>query len=560
MLARGEVTAEPLTEDRSRVVINSLPPGVNPEEFLQDLAEKLKAFPEITDYRNESAAEVRVILDLRKNTDTKSFIARLCEGTLLEMKMKVVCEITEGGKRHFASFHTLLTDYIHKCREWHIECLKWLSETVAEPRKSEILAQIDDPSYITAMVAAQVDQLKTKWTRPRLTTISLNDGESADDACVADVPCAVILTKLGFAKRTPAHEWREQRRGGKGVAGIQTADALDETEAADEVIATFVAHAHDQILFLTNTGRAYQRKVHHIPETARNGTGEALASMLALGPGETVVSAITYRNPKDDAMVVLATANGLVKKIALSGYTTLRDAGKIIIDIADVDHLVAAEVVSPGDDLMLVSEGGMSIRFPADALRPITSGKSKGVSGMKLGGDDAVISMAIPLAGASMLVIGQTGLGKRTAFEEYGRQNRGGRGIATMKTGERTGTLVAALCVYDVDSVLFVSTRGQSLRTSAEQITNSGRNTSGSELMKVDFDGGEHVQSAAVIPGERPERVAATAAEPEVAPAPELPANAATPPGEATPSDATAPAAAQEEAPSPAAHSEPLAA
>jgi DNA gyrase subunit A len=336
---------------------------------------------------------------------------------------------------------------------------------------------------------------------------------------IANEGVVITLTHRGLIKRTRASDYRNQRRGGVGVRG----QALRESESPDEidfVERMFSASTHDYLMFFTNTGRVYVERVHEIPEGSRAAKGRSIANVLSLQSTEKIVALMRVEsrrsvNAEDvtwtdgDQYVFFSTRNGTVKKTPLSDFSNTRKGGIIAIGIDQGDALIDVKLTTGASEAVLITREGMSIRFNEEDVRSMGR-PATGVRGISLEKGDEVVALAIVDASATLLVAGENGIGKRTAFDEYRQQSRGGKGIITMKTGDKTGLVVGALSVRDNDEIMMISTKGQMVRTSVKDIRESGRNTQGVKL--VSLEAGDKMRAIApVVSGDDGEEAAPAA-------------------------------------------------
>jgi DNA gyrase subunit A len=369
-------------------------------------------------------------------------------------------------------------------------------------------------SRVMGIIKGELEAIKAKHAQPRRTEIVPDEGEMAIEDLIANEGVIITLTHNGLIKRTNVSSYRAQRRGGKGVIGMATREGATE-EDRDFIEHLFTASAHDYLMFFTNTGRVYVERVHEVPDMGRASKGRSIANLLELKPGETIAALIRVLSQTDDARndvtwkqpgyLFFATRNGTVKKTALSDFANVRKGGIIAIGIEESDSLISVKLTSGEDDVVLITREGMSIRFhEADARsmgRP-----AAGVRGIRVGKDDEVVSCAIVVPDTTLLVAGENGIGKRTAFDEYRVQSRGGKGIITMKTGDKTGGVIGALTVQDADEIMMITTQGQMVRTSVNHIRAAGRNTMGVKL--VNLDEGDKLQAIAPVISEQQEDAA----------------------------------------------------
>jgi DNA gyrase subunit A len=318
----------------------------------------------------------------------------------------------------------------------------------------------------------------------------------------------IAITRSGYVKRLPVTTYREQRRGGVGVMGM---DLKDE----DYIEHLVVASTHDYLLFFTSVGKVYRLKVHELPLGSRQSKGRALVNLLPLAQGESVRTLIATRDFEEAEYLVLATKNGVIKKTRFAEYNTpLKADGIIAIKLRDKDELVAVLHSSGSDDILMVSRKGQAIRFPESAARPMGRA-TEGVRGMSLRKDDEVIAASLAQNDADLLVVTRNGFGKRTRIDQYPSKGRGGLGVKTVQLTEERGELAGALVVSDGYQVMLMSTGGTVIKVPVEDVKRLGRATQGVIVMRM-RDGEEVSTLAPVI--EQATEDEETTAEPELAP------------------------------------------
>jgi DNA gyrase subunit A len=292
----------------------------------------------------------------------------------------------------------------------------------------------------------------------------------------------VTVSHRGYAKRNPITEYRAQRRGGKGLRGMQTREE-------DFVENLFVASTHATILFFTNRGRVHWKKVWEIPQLGRAAKGKPLVNLLSLAEGERVQASLAVRSFDEAAsdFVVLVTRKGVIKKTAVSAFSNPRRGGIIAINVGDDDELIAARRTSGSNEIILASKRGKSIRFPEAQVRPMGRAAT-GVRGMDLAEADELVGMEILSPGATVLTVTANGYGKRTPLDDYRVQNRGGMGIITIRTSERNGEVIGIAQVVDDDQVMLITNGGKVLRCRVATISTMGRATQGVRLMELGED------------------------------------------------------------------------
>jgi DNA gyrase subunit A len=364
-------------------------------------------------------------------------------------------------------------------------------------------------SRVFTIIKKELRELRDKHGSARLTEFIADEGEINMEDLIANEGCIISITHGGFIKRTAVSAFRAQRRGGKGVIGMSTREGATEEEEGDFVQHLFTATTHDYLMFFTESGRVYVEKVYEIPEMGRAAKGRSIANILELRPDEKIAATIRVQSKKSGAgpnaidqtwdenlHIVFATRSGIVKKSNLSDYANVRKGGIIAIQIEEGDRLIDAKLTNGNNEIVLITKEGMSLRFHEEQLRD-QGRNTVGVWGIRPAKKDHVVAIAIVDPTAMLLVTGENGIGKRTPFDDYRRQSRGGKGIITMKTGEKTGDVVGALTVTDKDELMLITTKGQMVRTRVKEIRVVGRNTMGVKLM--DLRNGEKLQAIAPV-------------------------------------------------------------
>ena len=384
-----------------------------------------------------------------------------------------------------------------------IESIKDLQDILAKEQR------------VLTIIKKELREIRDKYGSPRLTEIVPDEAEINMEDLIANEGCIISVTHGGFIKRTAVSAFRAQRRGGKGVIGMATREGATEQEEGDFVEHLFTATTHDYLMFFTATGRAYVEKVYEIPEMGRAAKGRSIANILELKPDEKIAATIRVQSKKsgtgpnavdqtwdENLHIVFATESGIVKKSNLSDYANVRRGGIIAIQIEEDDRLIDAKLTNGNNEIVLITKDGMSLRFHEEQLRD-QGRNTVGVWGIRPEKGDHVVAIAIVDPNAMLLVTGENGIGKRTPFDDYRRQSRGGKGIITMKTGEKTGDVVGALTVRETDEIMLITNKGQMVRTRVKEIRETGRNTMGVKLM--DLRNGEKLQAIAPVVSEAEE-------------------------------------------------------
>jgi DNA gyrase subunit A len=347
--------------------------------------------------------------------------------------------------------------------------------------------------------------IKEKHATPRQTEIVPDEGEIAIEDLITNEGVIITLTHGGLIKRTAVSSYRAQKRGGKGVIGMTTREG-ESAEDKDFVEYLFTASTHDYLMFFTNSGRVYVERVHEIPDMGRAAKGRGIANLLELKADEKVAAMIRILSKTNDQRedvtwsqageLFFTTRLGTVKKTSLNEFSNVRKGGIIAISIEPGDTLIDVKLTSGQSEMVIITKDGMSIRFHEEDVRSMGR-PAGGVKGITLAAGDLVVAAAIVVPDASLLVAGENGIGKRTAFDEYRVQSRGGKGIITMKTGDKTGGVAGALTVRDSDEIMLITVGGQMVRTSVKDIRAAGRNTMGVKL--VNLDPGDKLQAIAQV-------------------------------------------------------------
>ena len=598
---RGRVGVAEVKGGREQIVITEIPYNVNRAELVKRIADLTneKVLTGISDVRDESAEDTRVVIDLKRDGNPKVIINNLYKHTALESSFSANMLAIDHGKPKLLSLKDAITSYIEHRREVilrrtrflldaaeieaeklegylialaHIDdfikiirdsrdrddakakllALSWTRKTVeglgvlirSEARiidgkysfsekqvghildlrlyqltslerdtikqeYDELVATIKDLLDILAkekrvltIIKDELRALQLKYGTPRRTQIVPAEGEMAIEDLIANEGVIVTLTHNGFIKRTLVSAFRAQKRGGKGVIGM-TAREADKEEDSDFIEYLFTATTHDYLVFFTESGRCYVERVFEIPEGSRASKGRSIANLLELRSEEKIASTIRVQGHKTDEetwtenlSILFATRSGVVKKSKLSDFRNIRKGGIIAINIEEKDRLIDCKLTTGNDEVVLITHEGMSIRFHEEDCRDMGR-NAVGVWGIRPDKGDYVVGAAIVNKDCQLLVAGENGLGKRTSFEEYRLQGRGGKGIITMKTTDRTGGVAGALTVRDEDELMLITNKGKMVRTKIAGIRETGRNAQGVKL--IDLRAGEVLQGIAPV-------------------------------------------------------------
>ncbi len=346
------------------------------------------------------------------------------------------------------------------------------TETLKEIERLKSILGSD--ALVSQIIKDELLEIKDKYADERKTEIIEETKEITIEDLITEEEMVITLSHTGYIKRNPLSAYRSQRRGGKGLMGM-------ETKEEDFVEQLFIGSTHDYLLFFTNFGRLYWMKIYQIPEAGRTAKGKALINLLQLSEGEMVSTALPVRDFKD-GFLVMFTKNGTVKKTALTAYSNPRGKGIIAISLDDKDELIAVRRTSGANDLIIGTRNGLSIKFNEEDVRDV--GRSaKGVRGIRLMKGDEVVAAEVAEEKTAILTVAENGFGKRTKIEDYPLQGRGGKGVISIKLTEKGGKVVGLLQVREEDEVVMITGAGKLIRTTAENISIHGRNTQGVKLM-----------------------------------------------------------------------------
>ncbi len=434
----------------------------------EEKAHILEGYKKALDFLDE------VIELIRSSPDTKEAKSRLMsEFDLSEIQAQAILELR-------------LQRLTGMEREKIVAEYQDIIKTIA--RLKEIL---ENPALVLQIIKDEVKEIEDQHGDARRTEI-IEEVEDIDvEDLIAEEDMVVTMSHEGYIKRNAVSLYRAQRRGGKGLTGAKTKEE-------DFVEQLFVASSHDFLLFFTNKGRVYWKKVHEIPEAGRMARGKAIVNLLNLQKGERVATTLSFRTFEENNYVVMATRNGIIKKTELSSFSHPRSAGIIALSIKDDDELIAARISDGNQDIFLSTRQGKSIRFPESDLRSMGRTASGNI-GIRLEPGNEVVGMEVlgPNLETTILTVTEKGFGKRTKTDEYRTQSRGGKGILTIKTTERNGPIVYSWQVSDLDQLIIITDHAKIIRLRVADISVIGRNTQGVKL--IEMGQGEKVIAVAKV-------------------------------------------------------------
>jgi DNA gyrase subunit A len=460
-------------------LVGRRPQVVNLKQMLQEfIAFRREVVTRRTQYDLARAEERAHILEgLRKAVDQLDLVIRLIRQA----------ESPDAAKDALMRQLALSEIQAKAILDMRLQRLTQLERHKIVEEHEQTLALIADLKGILAseqrllgIIKDELAALKEEFGDARRTEILAETADLTIEDLLADEDMVVTITRSGYIKRTHVEAYRSQKRGGKGVTGM-------ETKEEDIVEDLFVASTHAFLLFFTNRGKVHWLKVHEIPEGGRQAKGKAMANVLSLGEGERVATCVPVRDFESGGYILFATKQGKVKKTELSAFSHPRAGGIQAITLEDGDEVMGARRTDGQREVLLSTKQGMIIRFPEDEVRPMGR-TAAGVRGIDVDEDDQVIAAETIKEGVTILTVTERGYGKRTPLDEYRLQGRAGKGIIDIKTAGRNGAVVGMLQVREGDDILVVTTKGKIIRVHADEVTSQGRNTMGVRIIELDPD------------------------------------------------------------------------
>jgi len=345
---------------------------------------------------------------------------------------------------------------------------------------THLKAILADEKLLMKVIVGELEAVRDQYADPRRSEIMDETAELSVEDLITEEDMVVTISNEGYIKRNAVSLYRAQRRGGKGKTAMGTKDE-------DFVTQLMTASTHDFLLFFSDRGRVFRKKVYEVPQAGRAARGKALVNLLPVEKDEKISATLAVREFDGEHYIVMVTKKGLVKKTSLADYGNIRANGIIAIRLDDDDDLIAVRVTNGDQEIMLASSGGKAIRFAETDVRPMGRA-TRGVTGMRMPKGTTVIAMALVVERATLLAVSENGYGKRTAVEEYAIQKRGGQGVFTLKTGGRNGAMIAALQVTDEDQVMMMTDSGRLVRIRLNGVSVIGRNTQGVKLIDCSSD------------------------------------------------------------------------
>jgi DNA gyrase subunit A len=393
----------------------------------------------------------------------------------------------EEARDGLISRFSLSYDQAQAILDMRLQRLTGLEREKIEEEYAELLAKIaeyrailGDESLVLAIISEELNEIKLKFNDERRSEITLGEESIEDEDLIPREDVIITITHTGYIKRLPVNTYRSQKRGGRGVIGMDTKDK-------DFVEHLFITNTHDYLLFFTDKGKVYRLKAYEVPDLSRTARGTPVINLIQIEQGETIHAVIPVNGFDSDHYIFFTTRSGLVKKTPLNDYENIRKFGLIAINLREDDQLVGVKLTDGNREIIIGTRSGMSIRFSEKDVRPMGRAAT-GVKGIQLAKGDAVIDMDRIEPEDSVLIVTSNGYGKRTPASEYRDQTRGGKGIKTLNLTDKKGFVVGLKVVNDEQDIMIISALGTIIRTSIAGISMMGRNTQGVRLIHIRDD------------------------------------------------------------------------
>ncbi|WP_028550669.1 DNA gyrase subunit A [Paenibacillus sp. UNC451MF] len=391
---------------------------------------------------------------------------------------------TEEARDGLMTQFELSYDQAQAILDMRLQRLTGLEREKIEEEYAELLAKIAeykailaDEQLVLAIISEELNEIKEKFGDDRRSEITIGEESIEDEDLIPREEVIITISHTGYIKRLPVSTYRSQKRGGKGVIGMDTKDK-------DFVEHLFVTNTHHFLMFFTNKGKVYKLKAYEIPDLSRTARGTPIINLLQIEQGETINAVIPVEGFESEQYLFFATKNGLVKKTPLNDYSNIRKGGLIAITLREDDDLIGVKLTDGNQTIIMGTKQGISIHFPENEVRSM--GRSAtGVKGINIGDDDAVIDMDVVKEDNSVLIVTSKGFGKRTPVSEYRLQSRGGKGIKTLNVTPKNGPVVGLKIVQDDEDLMIITALGTIIRTSMSGISMMGRYTQGVKLINI---------------------------------------------------------------------------
>ena len=526
---RAEAEIEEMSNNKQRIIVNSLPYQVNKAKLVENIAALVreKRIEGISDLRDESDRidRVRIVIELKRDANAQVVLNQLYKNTQMQDTFGIIMLALVNGEPKILTLRQCLEYYIEHRKtvilrrtqviniirnsyddakerlmerfglsdiqaqailDMRLKTLSGLQREKIDEEYNELMKLIayyrevlSSERLVFDIIKQELIEIKEKFGDERKTKIVAAEGDLDVEDLIKEEQSVITLTHFGYIKRMPVDTYKSQKRGGKGITGIATREE-------DFVKQIFTASTHDLILFFSNKGKLYRLKGYEIPEAGRTAKGTAIVNLLSLDPGEKISAVIPINNFSEGKYLLMGTKSGLIKKTALTEYNSARKTGLLAITLKDDDELIDVRLTDGEDNVVLVTKKGMSITFDEKDVRPVGR-TAQGVIGIRLDEEDSVIGMESIVSGikGTLLAITENGFGKRTELDEYRVQNRGGRGVITYKITPKTGDIVGIRIATDEEDVMLITDNGTVIRLNVRDISILGRATQGVTLMRT---------------------------------------------------------------------------
>src|SRR5919107_1698611 len=520
VVVRGRAHIEPLRQGKEAIIVTEKPFQVYKGDgrgdgsgLMQKIVEQVQngRLKEISDLRDESdKSGIRLVIELKRDAIPKVVLNKLYKHTQLQTTFGVnMVALVDGVPRtlgllpivknyvdHQTDIIVRRTKYELREKEARLHILDLRLQRLTALQTNEIKTEhadvveriawlrdiLGDEAKVMGLIREELLEIRDRYGDERRTQITHSEDEIDIEDLIADQQMVIAITHSGYIKTLPLATYRQQKRGGVGVTGMDMKDD-------DYIEHLFVSSTHDYLLFFTNRGKVYRQKVYDLPEASRTAKGRALVNLLPLREGEFVRAVLATRDFTEGKYLVFATRKGMIKKTEFKAYNTpIKADGIIAIKIREGDELVEVRRTSGDDDIIMVSRNGKASRFNTDKVRPMGRDTS-GVKGMNVSEKgNYVLAMDIARDETELLVVTENGFGKRTAISEYPAKGRGTMGVQTIKLTDKKGALAAALIVREHDELVFISQNGMVQRTAVKGISRYGRASQGVNVMNLRDD------------------------------------------------------------------------
>ena len=371
--------------------------------------------------------------------------------------------------------------------DMRLKALTGLEREKLENEYKELMARIEELKAILAdekklltVIRTEILEIADKYGDDRKTQIGYDEFDISMEDLIPETNTVITMTKVGYIKRMGTDNFKSQHRGGKGIKGMETIQD-------DYIVEMLMTTSHHYLMFFTNMGRVYRIKAYEIPEASRTSRGTAIINLIPLQPEEKITAMIPMKEYEDNKYLFMATKNGIVKKTPIKDYENIRKTGLAAINLRDDDKLIEVKITDNTEDIFLFTKYGQCIRFKETDVRS-TGRTTMGVIGMNLSDGDEVIAMQMASQGDSIMIVSERGLGKCTLISEFTAQNRGGKGIKYYKINEKSGNLIGVKSVHKDDEIMLITTEGIIIRIKVDETALLGRITSGVKLINLKDD------------------------------------------------------------------------